>query len=50
MSEENTKQVPYKIKTVYKIIYDNTDLKNLDNMSKFLYPNIASAIRRVNAQ
>lgn len=41
---------PYKIKMVTKIIYDNTNLKNLDNMSKFLYPNIASAIRRIYAQ
>lgn len=47
---EDSKPIPYKIKTVYKIIYDNTDYKNLDNMSKFLYPNIANAIRRINAQ
>jgi hypothetical protein len=47
MSEDNK---PYKIKVVTKLVYDNTDLKKLDNMSKFLYPNIASAIRRIYAQ
>lgn len=47
MSED---KLPYKIKMVTKIIYDNTNLKNLDNMSKFLYPNIASAIRRLHAK
>jgi len=47
MDKENK---PYKIKVVTKLIYDNTDLKKLDNMSKFLYPNIASAIRRIYGQ
>lgn len=47
MSEE---KLPYKIKMVTKIIYDNTNLKNLDNMSKFLYPNISQAIRRLHAK
>jgi len=47
MSED---KLPYKIKMVTKIIYDNTNLKNLDNMSKFLYPNISQAIRRLHAK
>jgi hypothetical protein len=42
--------VPYKVKVVTKLIYDNGDLKNIDNMSKFLYPNIANAIRRLHAK
>lgn len=45
-----TEEKPYKIKMVTKIIYDNTNLKNLDNMSKFLYPNIAKAVRRLHAK
>jgi len=47
MSED---KLPYKTKMVTKIIYDNTNLKNLDNMSKFLYPNISQAIRRLHAK
>ena len=47
MSEDT---LPYKIKTVTRIIYDNSDLKKLDNMSKFLYPNITKAIRRLHAK
>jgi hypothetical protein len=42
--------VPYKVKVVTKLVYDNGDLKNIDNMSKFLYPNIANAIRRLHAK
>jgi len=42
-------KLPYKIKVVTKLVYDNSDLKNIDNMSKFLYPNIAQAIRRLHA-
>jgi len=43
-------KLPYKIKVVTKLVYDNSDLKNIDNMSKFLYPNIANAIRRLHAK
>jgi len=43
-------KLPYKIKVVTKLVYDNADLKNIDNMSKFLYPNIANAIRRLHAK
>lgn len=43
-------KLPYKIKYVTKIIYDNSNLKNVDNMSKFLYPNITKAIRRLHAK
>jgi hypothetical protein len=44
---EDTKKLPYKIKLVTKILYDNSNIKDLDNMSKFLYPNISQAIRRL---